>query len=188
MSIEIVSINARKKPRAVRKWPVNENTVIADTCGLRRNERVLARHADITQTHGQTSRGIYVYPMIHYEYWGRQLDTELMPGAFGEQLTVSGAEEFNVCVGDHWTWGSAVFIVSGPGAPSRALDLLYATDIRSTMNELGLCGWYLKTVTSGIVPTSGRIRSFPSATSNISVLESLRRRQQQQEVTLHTTQ
>jgi MOSC domain-containing protein YiiM len=179
MSIEIVSVNASKKARAVRKWPINDNTVIADTCGLRRNELTLARNAGVAQTHGQTSRSIYVYPMIHYEYWTRQLDTELMPGAFGEHLTVSGTTELNVRIGDHWCWGDALFTVSGFGAPNRALDTLYGTDGRGAMHELGFCGWYLKTEKPGIVPTSGHIHSFPSAESHFSVLESLRTAQKQ---------
>ena|SRR5215218_2658886 len=48
--------------------------------------------------HGGFEKAVCVYPFDHYPYWNRQLGRELKPGAFSENLTVSGAIETEVCV------------------------------------------------------------------------------------------
>ena len=50
--------------------------------------------------HGGLEKAVCVYPFDHYPYWNRQLGRDLRPGAFSENLTVSGAMETEVCVGD----------------------------------------------------------------------------------------
>jgi len=187
MSIEIVSVNARRRYSEVPKFRIERKNVYADTLGLRQDRRAFARE-DVSQSHGQTSKAVYVYSAEHYPRWAHWLGMDLMPGAFGEHLTVSGAEELNVRIGDHWTWGTAVFKVSHHGSLSPRVDGLYGAGLRHKMNELGLCGWYLKIVTPGTVPTNGRILTFPSGESTISVLESFRRTQQEQKTALPAAQ
>ena len=50
--------------------------------------------------HGGLEKTVCVYPFDHYPYWNRQLGRDLKPGAFSENLTISGAIETEVCVGD----------------------------------------------------------------------------------------
>jgi MOSC domain-containing protein YiiM len=47
--------------------------------------------------HGGFEKAVCVYPFDHYPYWSRQLACDLQPGAFSENLTVSGAIETEVC-------------------------------------------------------------------------------------------
>jgi MOSC domain-containing protein YiiM len=47
--------------------------------------------------HGGLEKAVCVYPFDHYRYWSRQLGRDLKPGAFSENLTVSGAIEAKVC-------------------------------------------------------------------------------------------
>ena len=62
--------------------------------------------------HGGLEKAVYVYPFDRYAYWERVLDLE--PSAFGENLTVSGALQTAVCVGDVFTVGEAVAQVCQP--------------------------------------------------------------------------
>ena len=59
-------------------------------------------------------KAVCVYPFDHYPYWSRQLGRDLRPGAFSENLTVSGAIETEVCVGDVFRIGEASVRVSQP--------------------------------------------------------------------------
>src|SRR5689334_16953576 len=43
-----------------------------------------------TENHGGADQAIYVFGVPDYEWWSGQLGRELEPGAFGENLTVSG--------------------------------------------------------------------------------------------------
>ncbi|WP_313934862.1 MOSC domain-containing protein [Nostoc sp. FACHB-152] len=51
------------------------------------------RQADLT-VHGRVDKAVYVYPLEYYDYWRSELpDTELTPGIFGENFTVTGLRE-----------------------------------------------------------------------------------------------
>jgi MOSC domain-containing protein YiiM len=64
--------------------------------------------------HGGFEKAVCVYPLDHYPYFKRQLERDLQPGAFSENLTVSGAIETEVCVGDVFRIGEATVQVSQP--------------------------------------------------------------------------
>src|SRR5687768_13202254 len=60
--------------------------------------------------HGGEDKAVLVYAAAHYPGWRAELGLAEMPhGGFGENLTVSGWTEADVCVGDVWRAGSAVF-------------------------------------------------------------------------------
>jgi len=52
------------------------------------------------RNHGGPDKAVCVYSSVHYPYWQRMLGRRLDPGAFSENLTVSGIREARVCVGD----------------------------------------------------------------------------------------
>lgn len=65
--------------------------------------------------HGGEHRAVFVYQIQSYEYWRKELGrTDLAPGAFGENFTVAGLPDDEVCIGDRYRIGSALFEVSQP--------------------------------------------------------------------------
>ena len=65
--------------------------------------------------HGGVHRAVLVYQMESYRYWRDQLGrSDLTAGDFGENLTVDGLADDEVCVGDRYRIGDAVFEVSQP--------------------------------------------------------------------------
>jgi ferredoxin-NADP reductase/MOSC domain-containing protein YiiM len=69
--------------------------------------------------HGGEQRAIFVYQIGSYRYWQSQLGRSDMSGAasfgqFGENFTVDGLSDDEVCVGDRYRIGSAVFEVTQP--------------------------------------------------------------------------
>jgi hypothetical protein len=65
--------------------------------------------------HGGEYRAVFVYQMESYHYWERQLGrNDFGFGQFGENFTVDGLSDEEVCVGDQYRIGSAVFEVTQP--------------------------------------------------------------------------
>jgi MOSC domain-containing protein YiiM len=65
--------------------------------------------------HGGEHRAVFVYQMDSYRYWQKQLGrTEFTYGQFGENFTVEGLSDDEVCIGDRYRVGGALFEVTQP--------------------------------------------------------------------------
>ena len=65
--------------------------------------------------HGGEQRAVFVYQMDSYHYWERQLNrNDFVIGQFGENFTVEGLSDEEVCIGDQYHIGSALFEVTQP--------------------------------------------------------------------------
>ncbi len=106
-------------PREVT-W--NGKTVRTSVWKLPVNERRMARKLNIDGDaqadlagHGGEQRAVFVYQMDSYHYWEHFLGrTDFSFGQFGENFTVEGLPDEEVCIGDRYRIGNAVFEVSQP--------------------------------------------------------------------------
>ncbi len=65
--------------------------------------------------HGGEHRAVFVYQMDSYNYWKRFLGrNDFIFGQFGENFTVEGLPDGEVCIGDRYRIGDAVFEVTQP--------------------------------------------------------------------------
>ncbi|AKK26326.1 MOSC domain-containing protein [Mycobacterium sp. EPa45] len=65
--------------------------------------------------HGGENRAVLVYQVASYDHWATVLDRDdLTPGAFGENLTVDGLPDDEVCIGDRYRIGDVVLEVTQP--------------------------------------------------------------------------
>jgi ferredoxin-NADP reductase/MOSC domain-containing protein YiiM len=65
--------------------------------------------------HGGEHRAVFVYQMDSYRYWERFLGrSDFGFGQFGENFTVEGLLDTEVCIGDRYCIGDAVFEVTQP--------------------------------------------------------------------------
>jgi ferredoxin-NADP reductase/MOSC domain-containing protein YiiM len=65
--------------------------------------------------HGGENRAVMVYQMDAYRYWEAQLGrNDFSFGQFGENFTVDGLPDDEVCIGDRYRIGSALFEVTQP--------------------------------------------------------------------------
>jgi MOSC domain-containing protein YiiM len=93
---------------------------------------VLAEHlagdgqADL-RVHGGPDKAVYAYPQEHWDYWRQLLPAaQLVPGAFGENLTTRGLLEMEVRVGDCFQLGTAVLLAVQPRQPCFKLGIRLA--------------------------------------------------------------
>ena len=65
--------------------------------------------------HGGEHRAVYVYQIESYRYWEEHLGRDdFTDGQFGENFTVDGLADGEVCIGDRYRIGSALFEVTQP--------------------------------------------------------------------------
>ena len=65
--------------------------------------------------HGGEQRAVFVYQMESYHYWEHFLGrSDFMFGQFGENFTVEGLADNEVCIGDQYRIGDAIFEVTQP--------------------------------------------------------------------------
>ena len=65
--------------------------------------------------HGGPNRPVMVYQLDSYRYWERELTrNDFSYGQFGENFTVDGLADAEVCIGDRYRIGSALFEISQP--------------------------------------------------------------------------
>ena len=65
--------------------------------------------------HGGEHRAVFVCQIESYRYWERELDrSDFVYGQFGENFTVEGLSDDEVCIGDRYQIGAAVFEVTQP--------------------------------------------------------------------------
>ncbi len=109
--------------------------------------------------HGGPHKAVCVYPDAHYPYWRNQLRMpDLLGGDFGENFTISGLTEHDVCIGDIWSIGEATVQVSQPRQPcwklARRWDI---KDLAYQVQQTGFTGWYFRVLTEGLVQRGMKI-------------------------------
>lgn len=73
------------------------------------------------ENHGSPDQAALAFAADHYPYWEARLGRPLAPGAFSENLTVTGAVETALCVGDIVQIGEATLQVTQPRQPCYKL-------------------------------------------------------------------
>ncbi|BBD70679.1 MOSC domain-containing protein [Nostoc commune NIES-4072] len=138
------------------------------------------RQADLT-VHGGVDKAVYVYPFEHYDYWRDELpDTELTPGIFGENFTVTGLreEELNIGVSEaaplehRFKIGSVELMVTQPRLPCYKLGIRFG---RSDMVKRFLAsrrtGFYFRVLQEGEVVAGDTLELMSRDTNNITVAD-----------------
>jgi MOSC domain-containing protein YiiM len=102
--------------------------------------------------HGGEDKAVCVYSMDHYPYWGTTFDITMPAAAFGENLSVEGLREGDICIGDVYRIGTAVVQVSQPRQPCGTLAARYGrNDLIKLVADSGMTGLYFRVLAEGLV-------------------------------------
>lgn len=103
--------------------------------------------------HGGVDKAVLAYSADHYDYWRSHLEIpDLPPGAFGENFTVQGQTEADVCIGDSYSIGAAMVQVSQPRQPCWKLARRWRmADLALQVKANGRSGWYFRVLQEGTV-------------------------------------
>ena len=122
--------------------------------------------------HGGPEKAVCVYPFDHYAHWERVLGRNLQPGAFSENLTVSGAVETGVCIGDVFGVGEAVVQVSQPRTPCSKLAARNGERLLTKwVGQTGYSGYYLRVLSEGIVKADDAFELIEGHPDHISIAD-----------------
>ncbi len=108
--------------------------------------------ADLS-VHGGPEKAVYAYGAAHYPHWAGEfpdLAAHFTGGAMGENLTVSGLQESDICVGDIHQAGSALLQVCQPRQPCFKFALRHNNKcLPKAMVRNGFSGWYYRVLRVG---------------------------------------
>ena len=140
-----MNINGREVLTAIGKRSV-VGPVEARALGLAGDEQ-----ADLS-VHGGLSKAVYAYPIEHYAFWQTVRaqakvagwDEPLPHGFMGENLTISGLLENQVCVGDVLRFANCELAVSEPRFPCFKFNATMGfKQAAKLMAANAWCGFYL---------------------------------------------
>jgi ferredoxin-NADP reductase/MOSC domain-containing protein YiiM len=105
------------------------------------------------RAHGGEHRAVYVYDVSSYRHWERELGREdFVNGQFGENFTVEGLPDDEVCVGDRYRIGCALFEVTQPRVTCHKLGLRMGEPrMPALLYTHGRPGFYLRVLEEGEV-------------------------------------
>ena len=126
--------------------------------------RVHAEHlagdgqADL-RVHGGRDKAVYAYPHEHHAYWQQYLPAaQLVPGAFGENLTTTGLLEHEVRVGDCFQIGTAVLLAVQPRRPCLKLGIrLQRASVVHEFERAQRAGIYFRVQQEGVIQAGDAI-------------------------------
>lgn len=124
-----------------------------------------------TKHHGGPDRALCIYPFEHYARWEREFGIALPPAAFGENLTLTGMLEEDVCIGDVLRIGEAVVQVTQGRVPCNTIDRrLEMAPFLKAMVKTGYTGYLCRVLEEGMVASDGRAELIERDPKGVSVL------------------
>jgi ferredoxin-NADP reductase/MOSC domain-containing protein YiiM len=122
------------------------------------------------QGHGGEQRAVLVYQVQSYEHWRRHFGRDdLSYGMFGENLTVDGLPDDEVCIGDRYRIGEAEFEVTQPRVTCYRVGMrLGQPELPALLVSHHRPGFYLRVITEGHIQAGDPIvktRTGPGALS-----------------------
>jgi MOSC domain-containing protein YiiM len=150
------------------KTPV-AGPVMVTTLGLEGDAIADTRH------HGGPDQAVYVYGAPDYAWWAAELGRPLLPGTFGENLTLDGLASAVLSVGDRLHLAEVVLEVTAPRIPCATLaarmgEPAFVKRFRAAERP----GVYCRVLRQGQAAAGEAVRLEPHPGPTITVLEMFR--------------
>ena len=123
--------------------------------------------------HGGEHRAVFVYQLESYRYWEAELGRRLAgSGRFGENFTIAGLADEEVCIGDRFTIGSAQFEVTQPRVTCFKVGIrLDEPRMPALLTGHRRPGFYLRVIEEGEVGPGDEIVRVAGGTHGLSVAQ-----------------
>jgi len=105
-----LQIGNKIETTGIYKFPTNESVEIT-TLGIQSDFIASKKH------HGGPDQAVYIYGAPDYDWWSTQLGREILPGTFGENLTIGELESARLNIGDRLHIGTTILEVTAPRIP-----------------------------------------------------------------------
>jgi ferredoxin-NADP reductase/MOSC domain-containing protein YiiM len=123
--------------------------------------------------HGGEQRAVFVYQMDSYRYWERELGRgDFVYGQFGENFTVEGLGDDEVCIGDRYQIGTATFEVTQPRVTCYRVGIrMNDPRIPALLVSHHRPGFYFRVLKEGEVQAGDEIFKLASGPEQMPVAE-----------------
>jgi ferredoxin-NADP reductase/MOSC domain-containing protein YiiM/ferredoxin len=123
--------------------------------------------------HGGEQRAVFVYQLGSYRYWERELGRDdFVHGQFGENFTIEGPGDDEVCIGDRYQIGGAIFEVSQPRVTCYRVGIrMNDPRIPALLVSHRRPGFYFRVVEEGEVQAGDAIVKVASGQEEMTVAE-----------------
>ena len=144
---DLITLSGRNpRQSGIRKRPADGRVAVREL-GLDGDVQVSKKY------HGGEGQAVYSYGQEDADWWAAELDRELPPGRFGENLRIAGIDHTGALLGERWRIGTALFEVTAPRIPC-ANFASYWNDVPHLVKRFaarGTTGAYLRVLETGDV-------------------------------------
>lgn len=126
-----------------------------------------------TSVHGGEDQAVYLYSAADYHWWSEYLGREVLPGTFGENLTVSAFHHLPLRIGDRLLINGNVYLeITGPRMPcvkfaTKMGDATFARKFVAAERP----GAYARVLSPGLVSAGDPISWQPTDCDYATVIE-----------------
>ncbi len=123
--------------------------------------------------HGGEQRAVFVYQIESYQYWQEELGRDdFEHGQFGENFTIQGLPDDQVCIGDRYQIGGAVFEVTQPRVTCFRVGIrMNDPRIPALLVSRHRPGFYFRVLTEGAVQAGQEIVKVADGPEGMTVAE-----------------
>jgi MOSC domain-containing protein YiiM/ferredoxin-NADP reductase len=123
--------------------------------------------------HGGEHRAVFVYQMDSYRFWQSDLGrNDFSYGQFGENFTVDGLPDREVCIGDRYRIGSALFEVTQPRVTCYRVGIrMNEPQMPALLVAHGRPGFYLRVLEEGEVEAGDEIVQVGTGPERMTIFE-----------------
>ncbi|MGA7341235.1 MAG: MOSC and FAD-binding oxidoreductase domain-containing protein [Terracidiphilus sp.] len=123
--------------------------------------------------HGGEHRAVMVYQLDSYRYWEQYLQRhDFEYGQFGENLTVDGLPDDEVCIGDRYRIGGALFEVTQPRVTCYRVGIrMNNPAMPSLLVSHGRPGFYFRVIEEGEIGKGDEIVKVADGPERVTVQE-----------------
>ena len=143
---DLLPLPGRRPNRSgIDKSPVTGRVAVREL-GLDGDVQVNRKH------HGGEGQAVYAYAQEDADWWVAELDRELPPGRFGENLRTAGIDLTGALLGERWRIGTALFEVTAPRIPCANFERFWGVPrLVKRFTAFGATGAYLRVLETGDV-------------------------------------
>ena len=123
--------------------------------------------------HGGEQRAVFVYQIQSCRYWEERLGRrDFTHGQFGENFTIEGLPDDEVCIGDRYRIGTALFEVTQPRVTCYRVGIrMNEPQMAALLTSSGRPGFYLRVLEEGEVGAGDPILPIARGPERMTVAE-----------------
>ena len=127
------------------------------------------------RVHGDPDQAVYAYAREDAAWWADELDREIGPGRFGENLSTEGLDITGAVIGERWSVGTAVLEVTSPRIPCMTFTGFWdVPDLIKRFTAHGASGAYLRVIRDGEVGAGDTVEVVSRPAHGVTIGETFR--------------